>query len=431
MLEDKYLIKKIFLIYFILLITEGGLRRWVLPGIATPLLIIRDPFAFYIIFLAFKNSLIPKNIWLQIILIVAIISFYTALIFGHGNILVALFGIRILLLHFPLVIIMGYILEKSDIINFGKIILWISIPMCILITIQFYSPQTAWVNKGVGFSKDGAGFGGTADYFRPPGTFSFITGVTSFFSLASVFVFYFWIKIQEVNKALLIISTFAILIAIPTSISRTLLLFNSINFIIFILIKLKQPNFLKNFVQLIFGIIFIFILLINSNKFNTQINAFTDRFTSANEIETNSTIVSSNSILINIYKRFIYSTFQKFDNDKSLFGYGIGAGSNVGAQLLTGNVGITVAEGEIAREIGECGLILGLIIVFIRIHMTYKFTNLSFELYKLGDSLPIMFTGIGAIYLFQGGWAQPNDLGFYVIIGTFWNTSLKNFNTLS
>jgi len=428
MLKDKYLIKKHFLIYFILLITEGGIRRWILPGLATPLLIIRDPFALYIIFLAFKNSFIPKNIWLQIILIIAIISFYTALIFGHGNILVALFGIRILLLHFPLVIIMGNILDRADIINFGKIILWISIPMCILITIQFYSPQTAWVNKGVGFSKEGAGFSGSGDYFRPPGTFSFITGVSSFFNLVAAFVFYFWIKVKEVNIYLLSISTLAMLIAIPTSISRTLFFACFLCFIFFLLAKSLQPNFIKNLLQIFIGIATVFIILSNTNKFNNQIVAFTDRFTAANEVETKSAAVTNNSILESVFGRFIYSAYQKIDDKNILFGFGIGAGTNVGSQLLTGKLSFIVAEGEIARIIGECGLILGLTIVLVRINMTYKYSINSIKLFKSGDPLPIMLFSIGAIFLLQGGWGQPNALGFYVIIGALWNASLISKN---
>ena len=35
--------------YFLLWIFEGALRKWILPSLATPLLVIRDPIAIYII----------------------------------------------------------------------------------------------------------------------------------------------------------------------------------------------------------------------------------------------------------------------------------------------------------------------------------------------------------------------------------------------
>ena len=36
-------------LYFFLWIFEGALRKWVLPSLATPLLIVRDPIAIFII----------------------------------------------------------------------------------------------------------------------------------------------------------------------------------------------------------------------------------------------------------------------------------------------------------------------------------------------------------------------------------------------
>jgi hypothetical protein len=138
MYNSRNLIKRLFWIYFILLIIEGGLRRWIFPNFSSFFLIIRDPVAIIIIFIAFKNNLIPKNNYLNIIILVSILGFYSALFFGHGNLQVAIYGTRILLLHFPLIFIFGNVLDKDDLIYFGKIILFLSIPMTILITIQFY-----------------------------------------------------------------------------------------------------------------------------------------------------------------------------------------------------------------------------------------------------------------------------------------------------
>ena len=45
---------------------------------------------------------------------------------------------------------------------------------------NFLVPQSAWVNRGVGGDTSGARIQGAMDYFRPPGTFSFTTGVVSF-----------------------------------------------------------------------------------------------------------------------------------------------------------------------------------------------------------------------------------------------------------
>ena len=39
------LLKKLFWAYFLLLIFEGALRKWVMPQLSAPLLLIRDPLA--------------------------------------------------------------------------------------------------------------------------------------------------------------------------------------------------------------------------------------------------------------------------------------------------------------------------------------------------------------------------------------------------
>ena len=224
-------------LFFFLLIFEGGLRRWILPGLATPLLLVRDPIAIFLMYKAYRASIFPKSIWVSLMVLLGFISIFTALYWGHGNFFVALFGARVLIIQIPVLFIIGKVLNKNDVIKFGQAVLWISIPMAILITIQFYSPQTAWVNKGVGNDMNGAGFSGSGEYFRPPGTFSFITGVSSFFSFAACYVFYFWLNPNLIKKYLLIGGTIAFVVSIPTSISRSL--FFQAVIIFFFFLKLK------------------------------------------------------------------------------------------------------------------------------------------------------------------------------------------------
>ena len=123
--------KRLIWTYFILLIFEGAIRKWVLPSLATPLLVIRDPLAVWLIILAMKHQLFKPNVYLTGIVIIAIISFFTALFLGHGNLYVALFGARIFLLHFPLIFIIGEVFDRDDVVLMGKVVLWIAIPMAV------------------------------------------------------------------------------------------------------------------------------------------------------------------------------------------------------------------------------------------------------------------------------------------------------------
>lgn len=415
-------LKKGIWFYFTLLIIEGALRKWFLPSLAAPLLIIRDPLAAFLLFNAIRFNIFPKNKLITVMFCIGVISIFTAFFFGHGNLVVALFGARILLIQFPMLFLIGRVFDRTDVLQMGKVILWISIPMAILITMQFYSPQTAWVNKGVGDSLEGAGFSGGGDYFRPPGTFSFITGVTAFFGLVACFVFYFWLKPQYVNKTVLIGATLALIVAIPTSISRTLFFEVVLSLLFFLWAKSNQSGFLKNAVQLLFVFVLLTVLFLNVNTLNTQIDVFTDRFTSANEQEG-----GLNGVFFDRFLGGLVGAFMDIDDAHAVFGQGIGMGTNVGAQLLSGKTTFLIAEAEWGRIIGESGMLFGLLIILTRISMTASISIQSFKTLRKGDALPWMLLSFGFLMMLQGGWSQPTLLGFYVLIGGLILASLKKY----
>jgi hypothetical protein len=217
-------------LYFILLVFEGSLRKWILPQFSAPLLLVRDPLVIYLFISASFNRIIFFNSYIFYAILIVIISFIATMLTGHGNVFVAIYGARIFLIHFPMIFLIGSVFNKEDVIKMGIVILYISIPMSILIGFQFFSPQNAWVNKGIGDSI-GGGFSGAMGYLRPPGTFSFTSGVTSYFSLVAVFVMYFWIENSKINKIVLLLASIALLFTIPFSISRSLLFQIVISFI--------------------------------------------------------------------------------------------------------------------------------------------------------------------------------------------------------
>jgi hypothetical protein len=414
-------LKKGIWLYFILLIIEGGLRRWFLPSLATPLLIVRDPLAAYLLFTAYRFNAFPKHKLIPVMFWIGFISIFTAVFFGHGNLYVALFGARILIIQFPMLFLIGRIFDRDDVIRMGKVVLWISIPMAILISLQFYSPQSAWVNRGVGGDLGGAGFDGANGYFRPPGTFSFITGVSAFFGLAASYVFYFWLQPKYINKTLLIASTIALLIAIPTSISRTLFFEVVISLLFFLVVKSSSPGFVKNMMQLVVGFFLLIIVALNTNRFNTQIETFSSRFTSANTTEG-----GLEGVFVDRFLGGMVGAFIDIDDSHAILGQGIGMGTNVGAQLLSGETTFLIAEVEWGRIIGESGILFGLVIILARISMTSSISIQCFKFLRKGDALPWMLLSFGFINLLQAQWAQPTSLGFYVLIGGLIYASLNH-----
>ena len=304
----------------------------------------------------------------------------------------------------------------------GKATLWIALPMVVLIAFQFYSPQSAWVNQGVGGDTKGAGFFGAMGYFRPPGTFSFTNGTSAFFGFVAAFVFYFWLNKKLINNFLLIGATIALFFAIPLSISRGLLFQVGVSFIFVIVASARKPEYLGRLALAMLGGIFLVILLSQTETFGTATAAFTYRFENANESEGGLEGVFLDRYLGGLLGALLGSANVPF------FGFGLGMGTNVGAMLLTGSSNFLIAEGEWGRVIGELGPLLGLSVVFIRIAITIKITLASYRKLAQADLLPWMLLSYGFINISQGGWGQPTSLGFFTLIGGLVLASLREPN---
>jgi hypothetical protein len=406
--------------YFLLLLFEGALRKWFLAPLAGPLLIIRDPVAFYIIIKCIRHRIFPSSGYTQIMTFIGVAGVFTALAVGHGNIMVAMYGARILLLHFPLMFIMGRIFTREDIVKLMRFTLIIGLPMAILTAAQFYSPQSAWVNRGVGGSMEGAGFSGTGEYLRPPGTFSFTTGNVQFFSLMGPFVFYFFFFKKQINKFFLISAFIGLMIAIPLSISRSLLLNTLITTLVSLMATLRKTKYLGQMFTLMIVAIVALVILSQTSFFNTSVGAFTERF----EVAGNAEGGAENAFVDRVFGGMIKGIAAATEPDKSFFGMGIGLGTNVGANLLSASGVFMISEDEWGRIIGEMGPLFGLTIIFMRISMVLTLSVASYSHLKKGDLLPWILMAYGFLSLLNGQWAQPTSLGFSIMIGGLWMASV-------
>ncbi|GHA48849.1 hypothetical protein GCM10007103_32120 [Salinimicrobium marinum] len=412
--HERHIVKKMIWLYFGLLLMEGALRKWILPGLATPLLVVRDPVAILIIFYAVRKGLWTPGIYTLLIWATTILSFATALILGHGNVLVALYGLRITVIQFPLIFVIGAILNKEDVLVLGRVLLWICIAMTILVAIQFYSPQSAWVNRGVGGNMAGSGFSGAAGFYRVPGTFSFTNGLSLFYGLAAAFIFYFWAagENEKVSRVVLVLSSCALLAAIPLSISRMLLFEIVLSALFLIIISFRNPRFIKKFLVLAIIILLLFSVIGKFEFFQTASSAFTERFTAANEVEG-----GMEGVLVD---RLLGGMITAITNENFTFwGAGLGMGTSGGAELLMGDKrgDYLIAEDEWGRIIGEMGLILGLILVGVRIILSFRLLHRSWVTIKKNNILPWMLMSFGFANILQGQWSQPTNLGFVVFIG--------------
>ncbi|WP_411826044.1 hypothetical protein [Luteolibacter sp. AS25] len=397
--------------YFLLLIFEGALRKWVLPSLATPLLVVRDPLAILLLGLAFNRGLLVLNGYIITMGVIGIVGIYTALYLGHGNFTVAFFGARILLFHFPLMFVIKRVFTRRDVLLIGKALLWITIPMTVLIALQFFSPQSAWVNRGVGGDTSGAGFSGSAGFYRPPGTFSFTNGNSLYYCLVCPFLFYFWLNLKTVSKPLLALATVAFLAAIPLSISRALFFQVALTLIFTGLAISRRPKFVGPFILGIVGVTMAIGILSLTPFWETATGAFTSRFELAGKHE--------GGLSGTLGRRFLGGLVSAVTSslENPFFGMGQGMGTNVGAMFLSGEKQFLVAEGEWGRVVGELGPILGISLIVCRVVLTAEITVGCYRKLVEGDLLPWLLLSFGFLSVSQGGWSQPSSLGFCTMIG--------------
>lgn len=402
-------IKQLIWAYFWLLIFEGALRKWFLPFLATPLLIVRDPFALGAMLLYLLNGYRFWN-WYTIVFVGStLISLAITLGYGHGNLFVGIYGFRIYAIHFPLMFIIGDIFDRHDVEQLGRALLWIAIPTTILVGLQFYSPQSAWVNRGVGGDLEGAGFSGANGFYRPSGLFSFTNGNSLMFNLAACFVMYFWRRRDRIWTPLLLAATACILVMAPLSISRTYIFQMGITFFFLMVASFTDVRSLFGLFGMLLGAPILLLVLTQFGFVGTSLDALLARFSTASEAE--------GGFEGTFVDRFLGGFLRPIENLDRLpfWGLGLGMGTNVGSQLLTGKVSYLIDEGEWGRVLGESGVVLGLLNLFVRVQLGVTLLLRSFTHLFTVNALAWILVSFSFINTFNVLAGQPTALGFAVL----------------
>jgi hypothetical protein len=413
------LLRQLLWLYFWLLIFEGALRRWLLPGLSTPLLLVRDPIALLAVIWAWPLiSKRPWLAWLQPLLWIAPIALLLAITVGHGDMPTALFGTRILLLQLPLIFVFAEVFNRADVIRFAWVTLGLSIPMTLLLVAQSNLPETHFLNVGTG-GIGTAVFDGAAGRFRPPGTFSFINGVSLFFSLAaaSFFVLLYGAPISQRGRLFCMVAGIALIVAVPVSISRSLLAgYLQVTAALIAALLLSRSRI----VPVLSGIAAILVAIVIATAtpaFQQTAEAFSTRWELAADAEADTTDTALTSGAGVFQTRVLGSFLNPLTNLESipLLGYGIGIGTNLGSQRLSGELTFLVGEGAWEATLGELGLPLGLSFLIWRLALAVWILRLSLRVAVQGNRLPLILAGFSFLVVLGGQLGQPTGLGFFVV----------------
>ena len=391
-------------LYFWLLLWEGVLRKWVLPGFSDVIFVIRDPVAFLAYLLAFRAGIFPWRPAVSVVIILAALSVVFS-IANDNRFAVTLFGLRTDFLHLPLIFLMATVLDRDDVIRFGKWFLICSIPILFLMVRQFNAEPGDLINAGAGGSQYGQ-IRGALGKIRPAGPFSFVAGTVVYYNMVAAFVFYGWLQPGTYNRLLLFIATTATVFAVPISISRSLLLGVLIVIAFGLAVVLKDPKRIPNFL----GPLIAAVGFLAFSADTIYVQAFAVRWDEASG-------TTSAELYQNTAQRMLADFFSPIDvaTQVPFFGYGIGLGTVAGAHLATGQYAFLLAESELGRLILELGPILGFAFIFWRVWLTVKLVFGSWQHYwQTANPLAWLIAGACFLNVLNGQWGPATTLGFAV-----------------
>jgi hypothetical protein len=404
-------LRRLIWLYFWLLIFEGVLRKWVVPVLSTPLLLVRDPLVLLIYFQAMRTRRFPVNglvlaciVLMSLFGMLALVQIEAGI---GGGALVAAFGLRANFLHLPLIFILPAVLAYEDVLEFGRWILYLSLPMSVLMVMQFAAPTHSWLNAAT--SEGGEQIASALGRIRPAGTFSFITGPVHFYALATAFVIFALMEKRIVYPRWLVwaamIATVAVL---PLSGSRSLVLSCAIPLVAAVAFGMLNPGRTHALLYTALVIAGVAFVLPKLSFFREGMLVFTTRWDQAN--------VATGGVREGLVGRFLGGFTEPFAQieDAGMLGQGIGLGTSVGSKLATGSVQYLLAEGEWSRVLLEAGPVMGLLFLGYRVWLASSIGFRSYLAAKRQQLLPWLLAAGACLSVATEQLGQTTGLGFMV-----------------
>lgn len=395
-------------IYFWLLIFEGSLRKWIMPQLSTPLLLIRDPFTLYACWQGLRLGVFRRDLMFQTLMFLAWIMTFGSLLAGFDpfgtNIPAILFGLRTNFLHLIMMVLIPKVFDSRDVKRMGYWFLVLSFLMGVLMFLQFSAPGGAFINAGAGVGS-GAQITGGSGRIRPAGTFTFITGPNLYYPCVAAFTLMGLIQPGLYPTWALVGSGFSTLAAVIFSGgSRGLILGVGLVFASFAAGLATEPRRLSKLI----GPVITLVVLAGVGYL---------LFGRSDAVESGITVIQGRGFG-GIIRRVLLEFYPIGQiTGTPLLGYGLGTATNAGRVLLTTSGPPLQSEGDWGRVIVESGVVLGFAYLFLRVVIFGWVGLLSLKQAKHNNMLPVSLFGACGYNLLSGQFGQTTALGFAALIG--------------
>jgi len=397
--------KQLIWAYFWLLILEGALRKWIVPSLSTPLLIVRDPIVILIYMVAASEGKFPKNPFIVWTIILAFFCFLASFS-GQGTVVVTLYGLRTDFLQLPLIFLIPQVLTTEDVKKIGKWVLILSVPMAVIALFQFRAPPDARINAGAG-GEVGAQLYASSGKVRPSGTFSFVNGMVCYLSMVGAFVLYSFLQHWPYKRLISYSAMGALGLCLLVSGSRSAILTVSIVLVVAVIVCMIKGKHFGSALKPLISVFLILFILSFLPVFKEGMAVNQSRFEGAGGFK--------EGIWDRILGDFI-AGFKAVDL-VPFFGLGLGIGTNAGAGLLSGARGFLLSEGEWARVVMESGPFLGFAFIGLRLAILAYLVSKAWKALDRGAVLPSLLLGAIGLDLIYGQFSQPTAMGFVILGG--------------
>jgi len=406
--SDHAFIKKLIWAYFLLLLFEGALRKWFLPGLSQGLLIIRDPLVIWIYYLCYAQGVFPlDNKYLKRCFEWVGLAVVLSLLVNRAHPFTIAFGARTNLLHFPLLFIMPRVLMFKDVVNFGKAFLLLALPMTWIVAQQFQADRFDTINTaagGIGHQMMTSG-----DKVRASGTFTFVSGIVFYYCFTVSFIIYGFLAKGTFPKWMLYLGTSATLLAMVTAGSRAVIaeclqVLACIGFLAYF-----KPSEFGKIAGSIFGFSTLGLILYTQVDLCQEgLDFLSLRFEEAANVEGNPIEAYFTRYVDIIVAPYYYNMWTGF------FGNGLGTATRAGSALGGGMGG---AEISWSRQVLENGLLIGGLYILWRLWIFKDLMMACINGVKRGSYLAIFLFGAAAPIILFSPYGQPTNLGFAVFGG--------------
>jgi hypothetical protein len=401
-------------LYFWLLILEGVLRKWILPQLSNPLLVIRDPVALTIFLFSFRARVFPRNAWTVVLIVIGVLTTIATFIQLSAYFplkplaLVTAYGIHANFFHLPLIFVIAKVLRFEDVKRIGWWTLLLLIPMCVLMVAQFQAAPDALLNRTAG--GEGEMMMSALGKVRTAGPFTFVIGVVAYLALASAFFLWGVLKPSVYPSWLLVAAGSALVIGIAVSGSRSVVGACAIVFSSLVVVFIFRRDAINRVGQALMVALVLGFIVSRTPVFREGVNVLSTRF---NEVAEATEQSVARGLIARMFSGFGETAFVM--NKAPFLGYGLGIGTNAGANILTGHSMFLLTEGEWSRVVLESGPLLGLAYIFWRVALTARIGWECIKSLKLGNLLPLFIFSAAFLSMLNGQFGQPTILGFAVL----------------